>query len=189
MNPWAGEIARGAFMTPGPQGSPHRSTRTETNLWSHHPQETGFEMVYDLEPTQSRNDWSPTSRPSSSLKSSSSNSFESFAFDKAMFGNAVHEAGDDPRLYWGTPHPLPDQPPTRNPRMRGYRGPTTSRLIAGAGPGMEGLEEINEGWVGPQQPPLLTMEEQVNQLMQQVVNLQGENAQLCNEVQDLRQGN
>ncbi len=30
--------------------------------------------------------------------------------------------------------------------MRGYRGLTTSHLIAGAGPGMEGLEEINDGW-------------------------------------------
>ncbi len=50
---------------------------------------------------------------------------------------------------------------------------------------MEGLEEINDGWDAPQP----TMEERVNQLMQQMVNLRGENAQLCNEVQDLRQGN
>ena len=67
-----------------------------------------------------------------------------------------------------------------------------SRLIAGAGPGMEGLEEINEGWARPQQPqppPQPTMEEWVNQLMQQMVNLRGENVQLRNKVQDLRQGN
>ncbi len=54
---------------------------------------------------------------------------------------------------------------------------------------MEGLEEINEGWDAPQPPPQPTMEEWVNQLMQQMVNLRGENAQLRNEVQDLRQGN
>ncbi len=33
------------------------------------------------------------------------------------------------------------------------------------------------------------MEDRVNQLMQQMVNLRGENTQLRNEVQDLRQGN
>ncbi len=57
---------------------------------------------------------------------------------------------------------------------------------------MEGLEEMNDGWGGPQQPPpplQPTMEEQVNQLMQQMVNLREENMQLRNEVQDLRQGN
>ncbi len=64
----------------------------------------------------------------------------------------------------------------------------TSCLIAGAGPGMEGLEEINDRWAGPQEPQP-TMEEWVNQLMQQMVNLRGENVQLRNEVQDLCQGN
>ncbi len=57
---------------------------------------------------------------------------------------------------------------------------------------MEGMEEINNGWGGPQQPqppPQPTMEEWLNQLMQQVVNLRTENAQMRNEVQDLRQGN
>ncbi len=42
----------------------------------------------------------------------------------------------------------------------------TSRMIAGAGPGMKGLEEINEGWDAPQLPPQPTMENRVNQLMQ-----------------------
>ncbi len=80
----------------------------------------------------------------------------------------------------------------QNPRMRGYRGLTMSRLIAGAGPEMEGMEEINHGWGRPQQPqppPQPMMEEWVNQLMQQMVNLWGKNAQLCNEVQDLQQNN
>ncbi len=46
------------------------------------------------------------------------------------------------------------------------------------------MEEINEGWGRLQQPQPM-MEERVNQLMQQMVNLRGENMQLCNEVQDL----
>ncbi len=191
-NPWVEETAKGASTTPGPWGSLPESTPTETDLWPRHLQATEFKTAYDLELTQSRVNWSPTSGLSSSSKSSDSRSYESFHFDEETFGSAIRDTGDNPRFYWGAPYPLPDQPPERNLQMREYQGPKTSRMIAGAGPGMEGLEEINKGWARPQQPQppqQPTMEDRVNQLMQQMVNLRGENAQLRNEVQDLRQGN
>ncbi len=191
-NPWAEEIAREVFTTPGPWESLPESMPTETEPSPPHQRATEFEMAYRNELTPSRHAWSLTSERSYSSKSSDSSSYESFHFDEATFGSTIRDAGNDPQFYWGAPYPLPDQPPARNLQMRGYQGPTMSRLIAGAGPGMEGMEEINDGWGGPQQPqppPQPMMEEQVNQLMQQMVNLQGENAQLHNEVQDLRQGN
>ncbi len=95
-NPWAGEIARGAFTTPGPQGSLQGSTRTKTDPWYRPQQATEFEAAYDLEPTLSRHAWSPTSELSSSSKSSDLNSFESFEFDEATFGTAIRDSGDDP---------------------------------------------------------------------------------------------
>lgn len=50
---------------------------------------------------------------------------------------------------------------------------------------MEGLEGVNKGWGELRPPAQPTMEERVDQLMQQMVNLQGENEQLRNKVQDL----
>ncbi len=153
-------------MTHGLQESLPESMPTETEWSPPHQWATEFKMAYENEQTPSRDAWSPTSMHSYSSRSSDSSSYESFHFDEATFRSAVRDAGDNPWFYWGALYPLLDQPPAQNPRIRGYQGPTTSRLIAGAGTGMEGLEEINDRWAGPQQPqppPQPTMEERVNQ--------------------------
>ncbi len=173
-NPWAEEGARGVSMTHGLLESQAEYMRTETDPYTRRQLGTNFERAYDLEPMQSRSGWSLTSTPSSSLKNSDyRSSEESFHFDKGTFRDTIRDLGDNPRFYWGAPYPLPDKLPTtnrRNPQMVGYRGPTTSQLVTGAGPEMEGLEGINREWAGPR-PTQPTMEERVNQLMQQMVNL------------------
>ncbi len=83
---------------------------TGTDPFTHHPLATEFKMAYDLELTQNKGDWSPTSAPSSSSRSSASrNSDEGFHFNEETFGDAIRDLGDDPRFYWGAPYPLPDE--------------------------------------------------------------------------------
>ncbi len=155
--------------------------------------ETAFGTAYGHEPTMS----SKNSRASYERSfSSKSSDYRGFNFDKETFGEAIRDKGENPQDYWGAPFPLADSPPVatgryqqQDPRLRDYRGSMTSRMIAGAGPGMERLEEVNGPWDAPQPPPQPTMEDQVNQLMQQVANLRMQNQQLQNEVGDLRQGN
>ncbi len=163
-NPWVDKIVRGVSRTRGPQGSLAEYTRTRTDPDTRHQLATEFERVFDLKPERNNDGWSPTSTHSSSLRSSSLGSFESFQLNEDTFRAAIRDVGDDPWFYWRAPYPLPDEPPRNNPQRPGYRGVATSRLIAGAGPGMEGLEEINEGWAGPQ-PAQPTVEERMNQLM------------------------
>ncbi len=93
----------------------------------------------------------------------------------------------------GEPRPMADSPP--NPRHPGYyTGPTTSRLIAGAGPGEVDMGDVTDPWnqqapqqpLAPQQPPA-PPQDRTEQLLQQVALLRDENLRLQNNVTDLQQ--
>ncbi len=104
---------------------------------------------------------------------------EAFAYDwdSIFLGYQPEDAG------WEDPRPMADSPP--NPQQHGYyTGPTTSRLIAGAGAGEEEMGDLNNPWAGgaPAQPG-----DRTDQLIQQVALLQDENRRLQDNVTDLRQ--
>ncbi len=85
---------------------------------------------------------------------------------------------------WEDPRPLANSPP--NPRFPGfYSGPTTSRLIAGAGLGGD-MEDMGDPWgdhaPGPPPVPLAgPPQDRTDQLIQQVALLQDENLRLQND--------
>ncbi len=89
---------------------------------------------------------------------------------------------------WEDPRPMRDSP--LNPRYPGfYSGPTTSRLIAGAGTGEVDMGDVADPWAGgaPQQPPALPQlpaspQDRMDQLIQQVALLRDENLWLHNDV-------
>ncbi len=92
---------------------------------------------------------------------------------------------------WEDPQPLADSP--LNPRRPGYyTGPTTSRLIAGAGAGQDDMGDVADPWGDntPEQPPVPPgnpPQDRTDQLIQQVALLRDENLHLQNDVADLRQ--
>ncbi len=89
---------------------------------------------------------------------------------------------------WEDPQPMADLPP--NPHFPGYyMGPTTSRLIAGAGAEGE-MGDVEDPWgmgVPNQPPPGGPPQDRMDQLIQQVALLWDENLQLHNDIVDLRQ--
>ncbi len=62
-------------------------------------------------------------------------------------------------------------------------GPSTSRVIAGAG--LKEMGDVNEGWGVPQAPAGPTVEKRLKQLMQQMAQLCNENVQLRDDLLDL----
>ncbi len=96
---------------------------------------------------------------------------------------------------WEDPQPLADSP--LNPhRPDYYTGPTTSRLIAGAGAGEADMGNVNDPWGSdaPAQPPVpppapapAPPVDRTAQLIQQMAILRDKNLRLQNDVTDLRQ--
>ncbi len=121
-----------------------------------------------------------------------SDSIERTTFDGFPYDWESVFPGYNPKdLNWEDPQPLADSPP--NPRRPGYYpGPTTSRLIAGAGQGEAEMGDAEDLWGNnaPQQPlpqPPAPPQDRTDQLIQQVALLRDENLRLQNDIADLRQ--
>ncbi len=105
-----------------------------------------------------------------------------YDWDSVFPGYRPEDAG------WEDPRPMTDSPP--NPHFPGYyTGPTTSRLIAGAGAGEE-MGDIEDPWgTGtPNQPPAqppAPPQDRTDQLIQQVALLRDENLRLHNDIANL----
>ncbi len=113
--------------------------------------------------------------------------FEAFPYD----WDSVFPGYNPEDANWEDPRPLADSPP--NPRQPGYyTGPTTSRLIAGAGAGEDDMGDAADPWgnnaPGPPPVPLANPpQDRTDQLIQQVALLWDENLRLHNDIADLRQ--
>ncbi len=107
---------------------------------------------------------------------------EGFNLNNETFRDAIRdfkERQDIPEYYLG---PLSDSPP--NPRCpRFYSGLRTSRLVAGAGPEMEGMEEGGSG-----QGSSLTTEQRLQQAHDQAMLLCAECDHLQHELEPVRKG-
>lgn len=103
------------------------------------------------------------------------NQREGFNLDWEMFGDLEEELQ--------LPRPFPDSPPhQQNPRQPGYRSPSTSRVIAGAG--MEGMGEEMDDWGRPQATGP-TMQERLDAMAQQMAQMHDENVQLRDDLMEL----